>query len=146
MDYLKILVEDIHSVVLATVDNEGKPSTRVVNLMHQDGENIYFLTSNKKQMYRQLIENPNVALTGMTEGEDTLSKKTITIQGKVKCIGRDKLDILLEKSPYMYDIYPTEEARKVLEVFTFESAIGEVYDLTVLPPRVTTFKLGSIKK
>lgn len=31
--YLKMLAEEIHSVVIATVDANGLPSTRVIDLM-----------------------------------------------------------------------------------------------------------------
>lgn len=142
MNYLKMLVEEIHSVVLATVDKEGKPATRVIDLMYEDGENIYFLTSNKKEVYKQLANNQNMSITGIMDGQDTMSKKMITLRGSVECIGKDKLDILLKNNPYMFDIYPTEESREVLEVFTFEKAVGEFYDLTVLPPRVDSFEIG----
>ncbi|MGX7112512.1 hypothetical protein [Gemella cuniculi] len=39
----------------------------------------------------------------------------------------------------MLDIYPTEKSREVLEVFCFEYAQGEFYDLTTLPPKVASF-------
>ena len=32
MDYSKSLVEDIHSVTMATINNEGKPITRIMIL------------------------------------------------------------------------------------------------------------------
>lgn len=146
MDYLKILAEEIHSVVLATVDNEGKPATRVIDIMHYDEDSVYFLTSNQKQMYKQLIERPFVSITGIFGGKDTLSKKMITLQGEVECIGKEKLEILLVKNPYMFDIYPTPQSQQVLEVFKVKKAIGEMYDLTVLPPQSFAFEIGSDKE
>ena len=35
-DYLKIIHEDIHSVVVATLDNDGRPVTRVIDMMLHD--------------------------------------------------------------------------------------------------------------
>lgn len=140
-DYLKLLVDEIHSVVVASVDSEGRPTTRVIDMMYQDGENVYFLTANTKAFYKQLKENPYISLTGMTQGKSTMERKMISLSGEAQHIGKDKLDILLNNNPYMYDIYPTEESRKVLEVFHFSYARGEFYDLTVLPPRINSFEI-----
>ncbi len=49
MDYLKILVEDIHSTVVATLDSDGKPVTRVIDIMLYDDKGIYFLTAKDKK-------------------------------------------------------------------------------------------------
>ena len=38
MDYLKVLVEEIHSVVVATVDETGDPHTAVMDMMWEDGK------------------------------------------------------------------------------------------------------------
>lgn len=141
-EFLKILVDEIHSVVIATVDQDGKPVTRVIDMMYQDGETVYFLTANTKAFYLQLREKPFLSLTGMTQGKDSMHRKSISFTGRIKHIGKEKLDILLENNPYMYDIYPTEEARQVLEVFKFESAEGEFYDLTVLPPQSFPIQIG----
>lgn len=141
-DFLKILVDDIHSVVLATVDQDGRPVTRVIDMMYQDGETVYFLTANTKPFYQQLRQKPFVAITGMTQGEDTMHRKSISFTGEVQYIGKEKLDLLMERNPYMYAIYPTEESRKVLEVFKFVRAEGEFYDLTVLPPQTAPIQIG----
>ena len=45
MDYLKVLVEEIHSVVVATVDETGHPHTAVMDMMWEDGKTVYFLTA-----------------------------------------------------------------------------------------------------
>ncbi len=41
-DYLRLLVEDIHSAVLATLDGEGHPQTRVIDMMLWDAQGEYF--------------------------------------------------------------------------------------------------------
>lgn len=45
-DYLRILEEEIHSTVIATVDKEGKPVTRVIDIMLADEDSLYFITAN----------------------------------------------------------------------------------------------------
>lgn len=140
-DYLRLLVDEIHSVVLATVDEQNHPATRVIDMMYQDGQTVYFLTANTKPFYKQLINNPHVSITGLTAGESTMDRKMISLKGIVSLLRKEKLDILMERNPYMYDIYPTEESRNTLEVFTFTEAEGQFYDLTVLPPRIETFTI-----
>ena len=56
-------------------------------------------------------------------------KKTISLRGKVKNIGSEKLDVLFEKNPYMKQIYPGE-TRKALEVFVLYEAQGEFFDIS----------------
>ncbi|MCR5051325.1 MAG: pyridoxamine 5'-phosphate oxidase family protein [Streptococcus sp.] len=140
-DYLKLLVDDIHSVVMATVDADGYPNTRAIDMMYQDGKTVYFLTANTKPFYKQLCDTPYVSITGLTHGIDTIHRKMMSLTGNVQHIGKEKLALLLEKNPYMYDIYPTEESRQVLEVFAFTEARGEFYDLTVLPPYTDSFQV-----
>ena len=142
MEYLKKLVDEIHSVVLATTDELGHPQTRVVDMMYQDGKTVYFLTANTKPFYQQLKNNPYVAITGITQGKSSMDKQGISLSGRAVCIGKEKLPILLENNTYMYDIYPTESSRAVLEVFKITDGEGEFFDLTVLPPAFAHFKIG----
>ena len=45
-DYLRILKEEVHSTVIATVDRDGKPVTRVIDIMLADEDSLYFITAN----------------------------------------------------------------------------------------------------
>ena len=141
MDDLKFLEEEIHSVVAATVDGRGLPATCVIDVMDSDEDGLYFLTANFKDFYRRLKATGYVAMTGK-KGEDTMSSVAVSVHGRVREIGRSRLKRLLDKNPYMYDIYPTEEKRKDLTVFQLYDGIGEFYDLTVLPPECHTFTVG----
>ena len=44
-DYLKYIVEQIHSVIVATVDEYGLPVTCVIDMMYSDENGLYFLTA-----------------------------------------------------------------------------------------------------
>ena len=69
-DYLKIIHEDIHSVVVATLDNDGRPVTRVIDMMLHDENSLYFLTAKGKEFYKQLMEQQYIAISGMAgEGD-----------------------------------------------------------------------------
>ena len=54
----------------ASVD--GRPINSVISYKGK----IYFETSNRKEMYRQMLQNPSVAISGMADG------KWIRITGK----------------------------------------------------------------
>lgn len=36
MDYLRLLVEEIHSATVATTGADGHPQTRIIDMMHYD--------------------------------------------------------------------------------------------------------------
>lgn len=50
-DYLKTIVEKIHSAVFATVDSEGRPVTCAIDIMNYDENGLYFLTAKGKNFY-----------------------------------------------------------------------------------------------
>ena len=95
-DYLKILKQEIHSTVFSTVDQEGLPTTRVIDIMLTDEKGLYFITARGKEFYQQLMEKQFVAISGMAGGKGSLSKKAISIRGKIECIGQEYLDKVLQ--------------------------------------------------
>ena len=131
-DYLKTIVEKIHSAVLATVDSEGRPVTCAIDIMNYDENGLYFLTAKGKNFYDRLKANENIAFTAM-KGEDTLSCVAVSVQGKAKEIGPNRLPDLFRKNPYMEKIYPDVCARSALTVFQIYEGTGEWFDLSKLP-------------
>ena len=73
----------IHSTVVATVDAEGHPVTRVIDMMLHDDNRLYFLTAKGKVFYEQLMEQKFIAISGMTGGEGSMCKKAVSVRGKV---------------------------------------------------------------
>lgn len=138
---LTYLVEGIHSTVTATVDEQGLPHTCAIDMMLADEGGLYFLTARGKAFYRRLMARRYLALSGM-KGEDTLSTVAVSVRGWVKPIGQQRLEEILEKNPYMREIYPTEASRRALEVFCLYRGEGEYFDLSQLPPFRQTFSFG----
>ena len=62
-DYLKLLVENIHSTTVATIGADGHPQTRVIDMMLYDEQGVYFLTAKGKAFYAQLMEQGYIALS-----------------------------------------------------------------------------------
>ena len=54
---------DINAMTLATVDKDGKPSTRTVLLKSVDERGFIFFTNYESRKGRELTDNPNAALT-----------------------------------------------------------------------------------
>lgn len=144
-DYLRILRDEIHSAVIATVDREGLPAARVIDIMLADEGSVYFITAKGKEFYRQLTDKPYVAISGMCGGGGSMDKKAISIRGKVRNIGAEKLPEVFEQNPYMAEIYPQEESRAALEVFQVYEGSGEYFDLSVKPIFREQFSLGDGK-
>lgn len=136
MDYLKILVDDIHSVVVATTGRDGHPVTRVIDMMLYDEDGVYFLTAKGKEFYAQLMEQQYISLSCVK------NKRSISIAGKVTNIGNEKLDEIFEKNTYMQKIYPGD-TRSALQVFRISDAEGSFFDVSD-PSHVTrgTFLIG----
>lgn len=47
-DYLRFVVREIHTTVVATVDEQGLPVTCAVDMMNSDENSLYFLTAKGK--------------------------------------------------------------------------------------------------
>lgn len=62
-EYIKILVEEIHSTTVATIGADGHPQTRVIDMMHYDEAGVYFLTAKGKAFYDQLMEQGYIAVS-----------------------------------------------------------------------------------
>ncbi len=121
--YLKALVEEIHGVTVATVDSKGHPETRIIDMMLYDEKGVYFLTAKGKVFYDEICKQKYIALSG------TKDRKAISLKGKVKNIGKEKLDEIFEKNEYMKKIYP-KDTRDALEVFVIYEAEGEYFDIS----------------
>lgn len=137
------LQKQIHTVIIATNDENGQPVTCAIDLMDYDENGLYFLTAKGKQFYRRLKSNGYLSLTGL-KGESTMSCLAVSVRGKVKEIGADRLQRLLDKNPYMYEIYPTEQSRSALTVFCLYEGSGEWFDLSKKPIECFTFSFGGI--
>lgn len=142
IDYKKILSEEIHSVVVATVREDGLPQSRVVDIMLYDEYGLYFLTAKGKDFYKQLMDKKYISLSGITGGGNSMSKKSISISGDVKNIGVERLDEIFEENEYMCEIYPEKESRTALEVFCLYKGSGEFFDLSTKPITRGSFAVG----
>ena len=141
-EILKFLEKEIHSVIMATVDDSGLPVTCAIDIMDSDENGLYFLTAKGKSFYDRLRKSGYAALTGM-KGSDTLSCIAISVRDRVQEIGNAHLQRLFEKNPYMNEIYPTEQSRQALTVFQLYEGMGEWFDLSQKPIERASFTIGN---
>ena len=142
IDYLKYIVDEIHSTVFATVDQEGQPVTCAIDMMDCDENGLYFLTAKGKSLYRRLKKNAYVAFTAM-KGEDTMSRVAVSVRGRAEELGPERLPALFAKKPYMAKIYPDEASRSALTVFRICEGTGEWFDLSKTPVERASFSFGA---
>ena len=140
-EYLSYVVNEIHTTIVATVDDEGLPVTAAIDMMDCDENNLYFLTAKGKGFYDRLIKRGFLALTAM-KGNDTMSSVAVSIRGKVRELGYERIPALFEKNPYMKEIYPMEDSMKALTVFQIYEGTGEWFDLSKKPIERATFTFG----
>ena len=144
-DYLNYVVHEIHRTIVATVDDEGLPVTAAIDMMDCDDNSLYFLTAKGKGFYDRLTKRQFLAFTAM-KGEDTMSTVAVSIRGKVRELGYERIPELFEKNPYMHQIYPTEESMKALTVFQIYEGGGEWFDLSRKPIERASFTFGGVEK
>ena len=144
-DYLSYVVDEIHTTVVATVDDDGLPVTAAIDMMDSDENSLYFLTAKGKGFYDRLMKQGFLALTGI-KGEDTMSSVAVSIRGKVRELGYEGIPTLFAKNMYMHDIYPTEDSMKALTVFQIYEGTGEWFDLSKKPIERASFTFGGAEK
>lgn len=138
---LEYLHREIHTTVAATIDEEGLPVICAIDVMDVDGQGLYFLTAKGKGFYKRLKRQGYLALTG-THGKDTLSCVAVSVRGSVRELGDGRLPQLLEKNPYMKQIYPTEGSRQALSVFQLYQGEIQWFDLSQKPIQRFSFAFG----
>ncbi len=127
-DYLKQIVEELHTSVMATVDADGHPVTCAIDIMDWDEDGLYFLTAKGKSLYDRLTADGRLAITLM-KGTDTMNTLAISLKGCAREIGPEKLPVLFRKNSYMNEIYPTEESLRALTVFQIYEGTGEWFNM-----------------
>lgn len=144
-NWLEYLVKEIHTCVVATVDDDGLPVTAAIDMMDCDENSLYFLTAKGKGFYDRLKKQGYIALTGI-KGESTMTSVAVSVRGKVREIGYGLIPKLFDKNSYMKEIYPTEESRKVLTAFQIYEGGGEWFDLSKKPIERASFTFGEAER
>lgn len=144
-DYLRFIAREIHTTVVATVDEQGLPVTCAIDIMDSDESSLYFLTAQGKSFYKRLKKQGYISLTGI-KGENTMTSAAVSLRGKVRELDTQYTKALFDKNPYMYEIYPTEESRSAIRVFQLYEGTGEWFDLSKKPVEREKFSFGGAEE
>ena len=77
-------------------------------MMDADENGLYFLTARGKSFYDRLKKRGFLAFTAL-KGEDTMTSVAVSVRGKVRELGYDRIPELFEKNPYMHEIYKAKQ-------------------------------------
>ena len=141
----RYIVKEIHTTIVATTDDDGLPVTAAIDMMDCDENSLYFLTAKGKCFYDRLIKRGFLALTAV-KGEDTMHSVAVSVRGKVREIGPERIPDLFRKNPYMNEIYPKPESRQALTVFRIYEGTGEWFDLSKKPIERASFSFGGAEE
>lgn len=132
---LKFLNSHIEGV-LATVDGD-RPCLRAFQIMKQEGATLYFATSERKEVYRQLRQNPKVEFLVMYD------------RVSVRCSGSADFDVADSDKRWIYDhnevlrrLYPSYDT---MAYFKLPIERMDYYDLRPTPPIHKSFDLATGK-
>ena len=120
----------------ATVDEQGRPQSRIINVMIAAEEGLYLVTSRGKPFHRQLTASGEIALSASVP-----KNRSLKLCGKVRQVGRAWVDRVFEENPGMNEVYPGE-SRCALDAFLICEGYGEWFDLSRYPIRRERFAFG----
>lgn len=133
-------MRDVIDGVLSTVDADGNPQSRVIDIMHIDDETAYFLTARGKDVYREIINHPQISYLNFKDN------KSVRVTGTAEKLDDQKkwIDLMFEENSYMNNVYPGQ-SRYILEPFKITDGEIEFFDLTKKPILRQHFTIGNGK-
>ena len=120
-------------MAFATVEQD-KPKIRVFQIMRQEGHTLYFATSPRKEVYRQLRENPHVELLAM-DGDISVRLTGRAVFGVPDALARE----IYADNPVLPRLY-----KRYTDLVYFRLPIAKLdyYDLSPTPPVFEHYEFG----
>ena len=119
-------LKDAGVVYLATVDGY-QPRVRPFGAFNEFEGKIYIITSNQKDVYQQLMNNPKVEISGMV-GQDKWIRLT------AKLVRDERIEAkksMLDANPGLRNMYSEEDGK--MEVLYLEDATAVFCSFTEAP-------------
>ena len=130
----------IRDLAFATLDEEGLPSVRIIDVMAITPDRLYFLAPRGKAFHADVMREKYVAIVGQTP-----DYRTCRLRGTVVRPPDDEqhalVDALFELNPGMEIIYP-DDKRYICDVFFIADGEGEYFDLGQKPVFRKSFSIG----
>lgn len=132
MDEIVAYLQKSEVQYLATIGLDGKPKVRPFQFMFEQNGKLWFCTSNQKEIYKELKQQPYVELCAIGE-----KMSWLRLEGKV--IFSDILEIrkkVFEKSPLVKGIYK-DPNNPFFEVFFLDEVSATITQIGKPPKNFT---------
>ena len=129
MEEVKNFLKEAGVYYLATVDG-NKPKVRPFGTAEIFEDKLYIQTGKAKDVYKQIIANPNVEICAFKDG------KWIRISGEL--VPDDRIEAkkdMLDKNPNLRGMYNENDDNTI--VLYFKNATATIYSFTDAPKVIT---------
>ena len=97
-------LKDCGVYYLTTVNGEA-PASRPFGAIMEDSGNLYFSSGRSKQVYRQILANPNIQIVGLKDG----SRDWIRLSGKaIEVEDKTLKQAMLDRNPVLQSRFKKE--------------------------------------
>lgn len=131
----------VRDVAFATVDAEGLPSVRTIDVMAVERMRLFFLVPRGKALWAELERQPFVALVGQLPDLRMCRLRGPVRRAQSEQQRRELVDMMFELNPGMDELYPGD-SRNIIDAFWIEEGQGEFFDLGQKPLLRVPFALG----
>ena len=131
----------IRDVAFATVDADGLPSVRIIDVMAVTDERLYFLAPRGKAFHDDVMHKRFAAVVGQTPDYRTCRLRGRVAHPEGEAVQHALVDAIFELNPSMNLLYSGEN-RYICDVFYIEKGEGEYFDLGQNPVFRKPFALG----
>ncbi|MBK6860186.1 MAG: pyridoxamine 5'-phosphate oxidase [Saprospiraceae bacterium] len=99
-EVLKNQLPDGNAMILSTVSDRGRPSSRVVLLKNVENGHFYFFTNYNSRKGKQLAQNPNACLLFFWKEFE----RQVRIEGMIEKISSEESEIYFKSRPFFSQI------------------------------------------
>lgn len=118
-------LQECGTFYLATVE-ENQPRVRPFGAVAEFEGKLYIVTNNKKKVFRQMLTNSNIELSGMNKG------RWIRLEGKaIHDSRRAPREKMLEVNPSLTQLYSADDG--LMEVLYLQDATATIYSFNGEP-------------
>lgn len=139
--YCLRMLRALRDVVFSTVDADGLPSSRVIDVMAVEPGRLFFLAPRGKAFHDEVTRTGTVSIVGQTRDLRMIRLRGRTTRPDDPEEQRRLVDMMFKLNPSMNALYPGD-ARSVIDAFYLDQGAGEYYDLGQRPLLRVPFALG----
>lgn len=125
LEILTQLKETMTPAPMASVDSNGVPHVRHINIGMVTEHGLYFVTSPKTAFYQQLMANPRISIEGLSS-ENVY--EVIRVEGKVRELGQEQIEDVVKDNKFITTVYQDPKDRANARVFELYEGAGQYHN------------------